>query len=197
MLPPNTATALQTHRSSRNPGIGKPCCLPSPGVLAEDGLRRAISEPQPINLEDFENRLDKIREMAFDASRKGFTRKLISRTSTPTEKTRLDRPAQTGVKLSTIHAAKGLEFKVVFVVALEEGILPHHRSMTQKRVGEDHAYDAGLEEERRLMYVAMTRASDHLHLTRAVFRRNEYMEPSRFLQELPQALMDQSGADGE
>jgi DNA helicase-2/ATP-dependent DNA helicase PcrA len=84
------------------------------------------------------------------------------------------------VTLMTLHAAKGLEFPVVFVVGLEEGILPHAR-----------VYDAGLaelEEERRLMYVGMTRAREELHLTytqsRMQFGQRSYNQVSRFIADM-------------
>jgi DNA helicase-2/ATP-dependent DNA helicase PcrA len=84
------------------------------------------------------------------------------------------------VTFMTLHAAKGLEFPVVFIVGLEEGILPHAR-----------VYEAGpaeLEEERRLMYVGMTRAREELHLTyaqsRMQFGQRGYNVPSRFLADM-------------
>ncbi len=89
------------------------------------------------------------------------------------------------VTLITLHAAKGLEFPVVFVVGLEEGILPHARSMESQRE---------LEEERRLAYVGITRAMHQLYLVRA-FRRSFFggnalmQEPSRFLEEIPAQLV--------
>ena len=89
------------------------------------------------------------------------------------------------VTLITLHAAKGLEFPVVFIVGLEEGILPHARSMESQRE---------LEEERRLAYVGITRAMRQLYLLRA-FRRSFFggsslmQEPSRFLSEVPSQLI--------
>ena len=88
------------------------------------------------------------------------------------------------VTLITLHAAKGLEFPVVFLVGLEEGILPHSRSLDQQKE---------LEEERRLAYVGITRAMRRLYLVRA-FRRSyyggvNYQEPSRFLEEIPSDLL--------
>jgi len=86
--------------------------------------------------------------------------------------------------LLTLHAAKGLEFKVVFIAGLEEGILPHQRSL------ED---DEQMAEERRLMYVGITRAKDALYLT-WVMRRSMYggsgdmLLPSRFLSDIPKEL---------
>jgi DNA helicase-2/ATP-dependent DNA helicase PcrA len=94
------------------------------------------------------------------------------------------------VLLMTLHAAKGLEFESVFVVGLEEGLLPHSRSLTD-------ASGFGLEEERRLAYVGMTRARDALHLSwarsRQVFGQRRLTEKSRFLDELPEALLEKSG----
>jgi DNA helicase-2/ATP-dependent DNA helicase PcrA len=90
----------------------------------------------------------------------------------------------------TLHAAKGLEFESVFVVGLEEGLLPHSRSLTD-------ASGFGLEEERRLCYVGMTRARDALHLTwarsRQVFGQRRLTEKSRFLEEVPEELLEKSG----
>jgi DNA helicase-2/ATP-dependent DNA helicase PcrA len=85
------------------------------------------------------------------------------------------------VSLMTLHTAKGLEFPVVFIGGLEEGLLPHRRSVEDGRPAE-------LEEERRLFYVGMTRAKDRLYLTLAKFR-DEFGKPnrqieSRFLSEL-------------
>ena len=94
------------------------------------------------------------------------------------------------VSLMTLHSAKGLEFDHVFLTGLEEGLLPHNRSLDS---------DGGIEEERRLCYVGMTRAKKTLTLTRAVFRRiwgNEQLSgsiPSRFLAEIPAELMESTG----
>jgi DNA helicase-2/ATP-dependent DNA helicase PcrA len=88
------------------------------------------------------------------------------------------------VALMTLHAAKGLEFPVVFVAGLEEELLPHARSLQDPD---------GLEEERRLLYVGMTRARERLVLTHAVVRRRYdgeiYARPSRFLDEIPPELV--------
>jgi DNA helicase-2/ATP-dependent DNA helicase PcrA len=86
------------------------------------------------------------------------------------------------VTLMTLHVAKGLEFPVVFVVGLEEGLLPH------SRVNDHSGDDSELEEERRLLYVGMTRAKEELVLTHAnsrfVYGRRQYVLPSRFLEDL-------------
>src|SRR5947207_3170157 len=93
-----------------------------------------------------------------------------------------------GVTLITLHSTKGLEFDHVFLTGMEEGICPHSRSITEEK---------GIEEERRLVYVGMTRARQSLTLTRAVYRRifgNEQQlrasQPSRFLAEIPRELVD-------
>jgi len=93
-----------------------------------------------------------------------------------------------GVTLITFHSTKGLEFDHVFLTGMEENICPHSRSINE---------ETGVEEERRLVYVGMTRARKTLTLTRAVYRRvfgNEQQlrasEPSRFLTEIPSELVD-------
>jgi ATP-dependent DNA helicase UvrD/PcrA len=93
-----------------------------------------------------------------------------------------------GVTLITLHSTKGLEFDHVFLTGMEEGICPHGRSISEEK---------GIEEERRLCYVGMTRARTSLTLTRAVYRRifgNEQQlrasKPSRFLEEIPCELVD-------
>ena len=90
-----------------------------------------------------------------------------------------------GVKLMTIHAAKGLEFSIVFVVGMEEGIFPHSRSLINP---------SEMEEERRLCYVAMTRAIDRLYMLFASQRMRygnvQVNPPSRFLDDIPGGLTD-------
>ncbi len=88
------------------------------------------------------------------------------------------------VTLMTLHIAKGLEFPVVFIVGMEDGVFPHYRSMTDS---------AQLEEERRLAYVGITRARERLYLThawsRSLFGSLSYNPPSRFLSEIPRDLV--------
>ena len=92
------------------------------------------------------------------------------------------------VSLMTVHSAKGLEFPIVFLVGMEERIFPHASSSRD---------EAGLEEERRLCYVAMTRAMEHLFLTCAAerfrFGDRTYQSPSRFLQEIPDEVIETLG----
>ena len=88
------------------------------------------------------------------------------------------------VTLMTLHNAKGLEFPVVYIIGLEDGVFPHYRSMGDP---------AQLEEERRLMYVGVTRARERLYLTyawsRTLFGSTSYSPPSRFLGEIPSELV--------
>ncbi len=91
----------------------------------------------------------------------------------------------------TLHAAKGLEFPLVFLAGLEEGLFPHSRTLNNPDE---------LEEERRLCYVGMTRAMNSLVLTRAHYRRRygndapEMSIPSRFLEEVPSRLIENLGS---
>jgi DNA helicase-2/ATP-dependent DNA helicase PcrA len=98
-----------------------------------------------------------------------------------------DNQAQAGqdaVQLMTVHAAKGLEFDCVFITGMEEGLFPHENSMSDRD---------GLEEERRLMYVAITRARKRLYLshsqTRMLHGQTRYNLKSRFFEELPEACL--------
>ncbi len=96
------------------------------------------------------------------------------------------------LQLMTVHSAKGLEFHTVFISGLEEGLFPHENSLNE---------DGGLEEERRLMYVAMTRARRRLYLsytqTRMLHGQTRYNVASRFLEEVPQELLKRLNASVE
>jgi len=91
---------------------------------------------------------------------------------------------QDALQMMTVHSAKGLEFDVVFLTGLEEGLFPHEQSVTERD---------GLEEERRLAYVAITRARNRLYLshaqTRMLHGQTRYNIPSRFLEEIPEQLV--------
>ena len=93
-------------------------------------------------------------------------------------------PGQPALQLMTVHSAKGLEFDAVFISGLEEGLFPHDNSLNEA---------AGVEEERRLMYVALTRARRRLYLThtqaRILHGQTRYNIASRFLSEIPDPLM--------
>ncbi|NIK11675.1 DNA helicase PcrA [Alkalibacillus almallahensis] len=99
-----------------------------------------------------------------------------------------DDDAQEQVTLMTLHAAKGLEFPVVFLIGLEENIFPHSRSIFDEEE---------MEEERRLAYVGITRAEQRLYLTyssmRTLFGRTQFNQKSRFVDEIPDELRQQEG----
>jgi len=92
------------------------------------------------------------------------------------------------VSLLTLHTAKGLEYKVVFLTGMEEGVFPHFRALVD---------ESELEEERRLCYVGITRAKERLYLTyswqRLLFGKQSYNQPSRFLREIPDEVKQESG----
>jgi DNA helicase-2/ATP-dependent DNA helicase PcrA len=91
----------------------------------------------------------------------------------------------------TIHASKGLEFPVVFIAGAEDGIIPHERSMEE---GDEDQKGGAIEEERRLFYVAITRARDKLFITSCLQRRRLQSTadcvPSPFLAEIPPHLIE-------
>ncbi|NLY76858.1 MAG: DNA helicase PcrA [Tissierellia bacterium] len=94
---------------------------------------------------------------------------------------------ENSVTMLTVHSAKGLEFPVVFLVGMEEGLFPIARALEK---------DSDLEEERRLCYVAVTRAEELLYITytqmRTIYGRTSYSQPSRFIEEIPEELIDSS-----
>lgn len=156
-------------------------------MLDRSGYLNALRDE---NTEDANERIENLMELVSaardyeardrEASLSGFVDRLSLLSEADEESG--DRNAQ--VWLMTMHAAKGLEFPVVFIAGMEEGLFPHSRS------SED---EAELEEERRLFYVGMTRAERRLFLTSAARRRvfGEYQatKPSRFLEEVPAELV--------
>lgn len=99
-----------------------------------------------------------------------------------------DGEIQDEVVLMTLHSAKGLEFPVVFLIGVEEGIFPHVRALTEPKE---------MEEERRLAYVGITRAMDRLHMSHAwsrlLYGSTQYNPPSRFFDEIPTHLIESTG----
>jgi len=156
-------------------------------VIEKSGLRRAlVEEGTAEDRERFEN----VEELASVAARyDGATGKegialFLAESALAGDQDELDRTEQKGVALMTVHAAKGLEFTAVFVAGMEEGLFPHS--------GMGDSSDRDDEEERRLFYVAMTRAKEQLFLTLARVRKiygvDSYAEPSDFLADLDRSL---------
>jgi len=138
------------------------------------------------------SRIENLRELvnaAMDSRDRGETLdQFLDHAALVSDADAYDERAQ--ITLMTLHAAKGLEFSLVFLAGLEEGLFPHSRTFLQPD---------DIEEERRLCYVGMTRAMDTLVLTRAVYRRRygtdlpEASIPSRFLEEVPAELVEELG----
>jgi DNA helicase II / ATP-dependent DNA helicase PcrA len=171
---------------------GDPATLPELIKFLNDrsGYIRALEEEAtPESFSRIEN-LKELANAAQDAQERGETlhefldhAALVSDADSYSEEAR--------VTLMTLHAAKGLEFPLVFLTGMEEGLFPHSRTLTDP---------IGLEEERRLCYVGMTRAMDTLVMTRARYRRRygsdmpESSIPSRFLEEVPSRLVEDLGS---
>ncbi|HET6513837.1 MAG TPA: UvrD-helicase domain-containing protein [Thermodesulfovibrionales bacterium] len=136
-------------------------------IVEKTGYRKFVDEEKIQNIDEFI-------ASAAGASVKDFLEKVALLTSLD------DSPKENAVSLMTLHSAKGLEFPVVFIVGLEEGVLPYFKAADD--VDE-------INEERRLFYVGMTRAKDILWLTgagrRRLYTRTQNQEPSRFLSDLP------------
>ena len=139
------------------------------------------------NSEESEARLENLEELVnaavdYDKQEQNGLRDFIDHSALVSDTDKFDRNA--AVTMMTVHAAKGLEFPIVFLVGLEDGIFPHSRSVNDPKE---------LEEERRLAYVAITRAEKILYITHSMRRRvyGEEMaaEPSQFLNELPLELI--------
>lgn len=144
-------------------------------------LRSENSDEAEARLENLEELVNAAAE--YDGYKTGGLRDFIDHAALTSDTDKYDRNA--AVTLMTVHSAKGLEFPVVFLVGLEDGIFPHSRSLNDPK---------DLEEERRLAYVAITRAEKILYLThsmrRRVFGEEMAAEPSQFLNEMPIELID-------
>jgi len=172
--------------------------FPAPTVSTADILKFLIDRTSYIKLLEDEDtpeaysRIENLHELvnaAMDSRDRAETLdQFLDHAALVSDADDYDERAQ--ITLMSLHAAKGLEFPLVFLSGLEEGLFPHSRTML---VPDD------IEEERRLCYVGMTRAMDQLILTRAVYRRRygtdlpEASVPSRFLEEVPAPLIEELG----
>ncbi|MEJ5300563.1 MAG: ATP-dependent helicase [Thermodesulforhabdaceae bacterium] len=138
------------------------------------------------NEEDFFHRQGNIEQFVYMASESNTISELLEKAAlVQEEQDEAGKSEKTSaVQLMTFHGAKGLEFKVVFVIGVEEGLLPHWRSIITVPGNWEENLE-GIEEERRLLYVAMTRAAEYLHLSWALERQGKPAEPSRFFREIP------------
>lgn len=154
-------------------------------ILKDIGFKDYIDDGSEIGEGRWENVLE-LRRLTYEYEERGMTDfleniALVSDQDTIPDE--LDAPT-----LLTLHAAKGLEFSHVYIIGLDEGILPHNRSFEDPEE---------MAEERRLFYVGITRAKDHLTLVRAGQRSNygrfEYTMESRFIEDIPEELIDRQG----
>ena len=197
--------ASELSVSARDDSDGEPSpastdanAFPVPTVSTADILKFLIDRTGYIKLLEAEDtpeaysRIENLRELvnaAMDSRDRAETLdQFLDHAALIADADDYDERAQ--ITLMSLHAAKGLEFPLVFLSGLEEGLFPHSRTML---VPDD------IEEERRLCYVGMTRAMDQLILTRAVYRRRygtdlpEASVPSRFLEEVPGQLIEEMG----
>jgi len=159
-------------------------------LIDRSGYIRALeAEGSPEAISRIEN-LKELANAAHDAEERGETlSEFLDHAALVSDTDKYNADAR--VTLMSLHAAKGLEFPLVFLAGMEEGLFPHSRTLSDPD---------GLEEERRLCYVGMTRAMDTLVLTRAQYRRRygndapEASIPSRFLEEVPARLIEDLGS---
>jgi DNA helicase II / ATP-dependent DNA helicase PcrA len=160
------------------------------GYLRELEAERSVEAAGRIeNLKELQSVAQEIAERGgVGTGAEGLTTLLESITLV-SDQDELDSDDDGSVTLMTLHTAKGLEYPVVFLVGLEDGVFPHVRSLSDPQQ---------LEEERRLAYVGVTRAQDRLYLTHANHRllwgQASYNPPSRFLEEIPDVLVERRGA---
>ncbi len=195
-LPAEDVEAGRLHDSRRDAGATN---ADAPAASTADILKFLIDRTGYIKLLEQEDtpeaysRVENLRELvnaAMDSRDRGETLdQFLDHAALVSDADAYDERAQ--ITLMTLHAAKGLEFPLVFLGGLEEGLFPHSRTFLQPD---------DVEEERRLCYVGMTRAMDTLILTRAVYRRRygtdlpEASIPSRFLEEIPAELVEDLGS---
>lgn len=161
-------------------------------IISESGMHSAYSEDM-----EGQERLENLEELVTLATRydaletEHAIEKLLEDATLMSDQDNLE--AAKGIKLMTIHASKGLEFNTVFITGLEFGLFPHERD--QKLSGSD------AEEERRLMYVALTRARKKLYITyasiRTIFGMRDVRLPSEFISDIPDELIEREERSGE
>ena len=200
-VPPDPERATSPEGASQEAGIVESAPFRTPGEAANTSellkflidrtgyIKQLEQEDTPESYSRIEN-LRELVNAAMDSRDRGETLdQFLDHAALVSDADAYDESAR--ITLMTLHAAKGLEFSLVFLAGLEEGLFPHSRTFLQPD---------DIEEERRLCYVGMTRAMDTLILTRAVYRRRygtdlpEASVPSRFLEEVPAGLVEELGA---
>ena len=160
-----------------------------PGDLIQAALEHSgyLTELEAENTVESAGRLENLGELVGSAREFETIESFLEQVSLVADTDELD-PDDSRAILMTLHSAKGLEFPVVFLVGVEEGVFPHIRALTDPDE---------LEEERRLAYVGITRARQKLHIShawsRSLFGSTSYNPPSRFLDEIPKELVKSVG----
>ncbi|MEA2489980.1 MAG: ATP-dependent helicase UvrD/PcrA [Acidobacteriota bacterium] len=189
-LPPRAAKAVKEFREIVH-DLAMASTQPIPEFIdylfLRTGYRRMLQESRDLQDESRLENLDELLNSAREYWENNPNSVLADYLDSLTLMSDLDRyESQKGVTLMTLHSAKGLEFKVIFLVGMEEGVLPHANSL-------EHNED--LEEERRLCYVGMTRAREQLYCLHALERRlhGKFREqgPSPFLGEIPENVKEE------
>jgi len=189
-MPGRTLRGLETFHKMMTDFVEAAGELSTPELLERIvNTSKYVEMLQEEGSEESETRSENIRELLTaaveSAERSESLRDFLDHAALVSDQDAYDEKAP--VTLMTLHTAKGLEFPVVFITGLEEGLFPHSRSIDEGR---------DLEEERRLFYVGMTRAEQKLYLSSARFRRyfgnmdQQVSEPSRFLSEIPADLIE-------
>jgi len=164
---------------SKGPAVLLEKILEGSGYVAELEAERSIEN---------ESRIENLHELVGVARDFETVEEFLERISLVADTDQLESDDDSSVVLMTLHAAKGLEFPIVFLMGMEEGIFPHMRT-----IGEPDE----MEEERRLAYVGITRARERLHVSSAWSRMlhgtTQYNPPSRFLDEIPAELVEHLG----
>ncbi len=166
-----------TEELEKGPAAALEAILRDTGYVAELEDERSI---------EAEGRLENLQELVGVAAQFETVDEFLEQVSLVTDTDEID-DDDSAVVLMTLHGAKGLEFPVVVMLGMEDGIFPHMRSMTDPDE---------MEEERRLAYVGITRAQERLYVTHAwarmLFGQTQYNPPSRFLDEIPDELITQA-----
>lgn len=161
-------------------------------ILDLSGYQKMLENEQTFESQARLDNIDELlRSMAeFESTTSGSVAQYLDRISLYTDQDSTQNTNDT-VVLMTIHNSKGLEFNTVFLVGMEEGVFPHYRSLEDQDPNE-------LEEERRLCYVAMTRAQKHLYLSaterRYLYNNVQYNPVSRFISEIPASMIERGFA---
>ena len=156
-------------------------------TLKKTGYTKALEEENTIEAENRIENLEEFLTVAIEFEEEYAENSLSQFLEGITLSSDIDNVEEDedSVTLMTLHSAKGLEFPVVFLVGMEEGIFPGYKSISEPKE---------LEEERRLCYVGITRAKEHLYLTcskqRTIFGSTSYNPVSRFLKEIPEELLE-------